>query len=170
MRRIAYNLLIISMIQLIAKISVTTAAENSVCSVHDFSCTSGSVKCVSQNKVCDGVDNCDDRSDEHHCYECGGPHGNWFYCGNNKKDCILAHWRCDGEIDCDDGSDEQNCSKTLSPSYGCSASEFQCSNGMCIPNKWYCDGHHDCIDKSDEDANKCQGISVSPTPIGGFIS
>ena len=60
--------------------SLCASAQNTPCSAHTFICTSGSVKCVPQNKVCDGVDNCEDRSDEHHSHICGGPAGDWFYC------------------------------------------------------------------------------------------
>jgi len=164
MSRIFYHIILLSVLLFCVKICLTSTAENSVCAPHDFTCTAGRVKCVSQEKVCDGIDNCEDRSDEHHCHKCGGPHNNWFYCGNNKDDCIAAHWRCDGEADCDDGSDEMNCSNTptTQTSYECSENEFQCSNGMCIPIIWYCDGHHDCIDKSDEDIVKCKGINNKP--------
>ncbi|XP_078577348.1 trypsin-3-like [Branchiostoma floridae x Branchiostoma japonicum] len=34
--------------------------------------------------------------------------------------------------------------------FSCSASDFQCSNGNCIPGSWECDGEADCSDGSDE--------------------
>lgn len=127
------------------------------CSESDFTCESGSVKCVLQNQVCDGIENCEDRSDEHHCHKCTGEHSNWFYCGNNPTECIAAHWRCDGEPDCGDGSDEVNCGKASSKQLDtCTSNEFKCKNGMCVPDIWFCDGHHDCLDRSDEDKEVCK--------------
>lgn len=37
----------------------------------------------------------------------------------------------------------------------CSANEFQCDNGKCIPTRWQCDGADDCEDSSDEHQNTC---------------
>ena len=37
----------------------------------------------------------------------------------------------------------------------CSAAEFRCTDGRCIPSRWQCDGEPDCEDKSDESSNLC---------------
>ena len=42
----------------------------------------------------------------------------------------------------------------------CSAAEFRCTDGRCIPSRWQCDGEPDCEDKSDESSNLC-GKSIS---------
>ena len=154
MFRVSYYIILVFVIQLHSKICLSSSTEDNICSIPEFTCTSGKVKCVTQDQVCDGVENCEDSSDEHHCHTCGIPHGAWFYCGNDPKDCIAARWECDGEQDCEDGSDELNCDSASSQNNGCSSSEFQCSNGMCIPIIWHCDGHYDCMDKSDEE--KCK--------------
>ena len=38
----------------------------------------------------------------------------------------------------------------LSPLDICSYSEYECSNGYCIPQSQRCDGYNDCWDNSDE--------------------
>lgn len=55
--------------------------------------------------------------------------------------------------DCGDGSDEMGCIQS------CSNTQFQCTNGRCIPDNWACDGDNDCGDLSDETMS-CRGGSV----------
>lgn len=38
----------------------------------------------------------------------------------------------------------------------CSASDFVCNSGQCIPNRWQCDGDPDCEDGSDESPELCR--------------
>ena len=42
----------------------------------------------------------------------------------------------------------------------CSANQFGCDNGVCIPEFWKCDGDNDCGDNSDE--SKCNKATCSP--------
>ncbi|KOB75022.1 Lipophorin receptor protein, partial [Operophtera brumata] len=37
----------------------------------------------------------------------------------------------------------------------CTASEFRCKSGRCIPASWRCDSEKDCTDGSDEDPSIC---------------
>ncbi|XP_069697867.1 atrial natriuretic peptide-converting enzyme [Periplaneta americana] len=56
-------------------------------------------------RVCDGVVDCMDLSDERSCSYCPDNH---IHCGAGKT-CISLDKRCDGKQDCPDGSDEKGC-------------------------------------------------------------
>lgn len=62
-------------------------------------------------RVCDGVVDCRDLSDETSCNYCPDNH---VYCGAGKV-CISVERHCDGKNDCPDGSDEKGC-LTIAPS------------------------------------------------------
>lgn len=56
-------------------------------------------------RVCDGIVDCQDLSDEKSCTYCPNGH---IHCGIGSV-CISPTKRCDGRIDCPDGSDERAC-------------------------------------------------------------
>lgn len=56
-------------------------------------------------RICDGVADCPDLSDETQCSYCPA---NSLHCGRGRA-CIAKRARCDGKIDCPDGTDEQDC-------------------------------------------------------------
>lgn len=56
-------------------------------------------------RICDGVIDCQDLSDEKPCSYC--PKG-YLHCGIGRN-CIKKEQRCDGKQDCSDGSDERAC-------------------------------------------------------------
>ncbi|KAJ8918592.1 hypothetical protein NQ315_013097 [Exocentrus adspersus] len=62
-------------------------------------------------RICDGVVDCQDLSDERTCTYCPP---NQLHCGIGRV-CIPKSGRCDGRVDCPDGSDERAC-LSLSPS------------------------------------------------------
>lgn len=104
---------------------------DSLCKAGEFTCGSG--VCISMRFLCNGVDDCGDRTDE------------------------APHQLCDGRVDCKGGRDEAQylCGP---PTSKCAASEFQCGDGHCIRHTWRCDNTMDCSDGSDEencDLNEC---------------
>lgn len=70
-----------------------------------FQCAHGK-KCIEKSQVCDGVPQCQDRSDELECakYMEGCAH----QCDDGSR-CIPSSFLCDGERDCADSSDEASC-------------------------------------------------------------
>ncbi|XP_047486480.1 basement membrane-specific heparan sulfate proteoglycan core protein-like isoform X20 [Penaeus chinensis] len=129
-----------------------------VCSVIEATCMNG--QCIDKDKVCDGVYDCDDASDEMRCNPLGCE-PNEYQCDN--KRCVLKTWLCDSDDDCGDGSDEREC-VTNAPGSVCRYNEFTCVNGsQCIPKSFHCDGEVDCLDGSDE--QRCsKPIVVEPPP------
>lgn len=59
------------------------------------------------NRICDGVPDCADLSDEMKCDYCAIDS---LYCGRGRS-CVSRSKRCDGKFDCPDGSDEKDCCK-----------------------------------------------------------
>ncbi|XP_058494191.1 transmembrane protease serine 7 [Solea solea] len=107
------------------------------CAENHFLCSTG--LCVEKNRRCDGLDDCQDESDEDFCSR------PTMKCGGNRPPHPL--FVCNGETDCTDGRDEINCTQETT----CSAIRYQCRSGSCILKKnAKCDGVHDCEDRSDE--------------------
>ncbi|XP_060756554.1 transmembrane protease serine 7 [Neoarius graeffei] len=112
------------------------------CHEGHFLCTTG--LCVEKDRRCDGLDDCQDESDE-------------VFCSKPFKNCssqtpLHPLYVCDGENDCPNGRDETNCTQEM----GCSGMWYQCSNGACIRKKnAKCDGFYDCLDDSDEKDCAC---------------
>ncbi|BES97690.1 SEA domain [Nesidiocoris tenuis] len=61
------------------------------------------------NRVCDGIADCPDLSDETSCSHCEP--GN-LHCTTSKR-CVRPESVCDGVLDCEDGSDERSCLSLL---------------------------------------------------------
>lgn len=61
-------------------------------------------------RICDGVIDCPDLSDEKNCAYC---RDGYMHCGVGRT-CIPRGKRCDGKMDCANGSDEKDCRMYLS--------------------------------------------------------
>ncbi|KAI8513487.1 Low-density lipoprotein receptor domain class A [Branchiostoma belcheri] len=114
------------------------------CFSTEFKCEVTSI-CVPLSRVCDGVNDCGDVSDE----SCGVQRVDegwlcvpgWFKCKSST--CIPGEGRCDGIRDCDDDSDESGCE--------CTSVEFRCeSDHKCVEPSQVCDSYNNCDDETDE--------------------
>ncbi|KAL1421542.1 hypothetical protein MTO96_022982 [Rhipicephalus appendiculatus] len=82
-----------------------------------FDC--GNRMCIQPQRMCDGIDDCDNNADENPCSldvlvcpPCS------FACHNSTR-CVQP-WRvCDGDYDCGDGSDERDCPEAKAAALDC---------------------------------------------------
>ncbi|KAL7036766.1 hypothetical protein ACKWTF_008935 [Chironomus riparius] len=130
------------------------------CGANQATCMNGD--CIARNKICDGVFDCTDGSDENGCRS-GRCEPNEFQCSNRK--CVLKTWRCDGENDCGDNSDEDNCFTQSTSSGPCRYDEYQCADRQCIPKSFQCDSQSDCGDNSDEIGCIAPQVITPPPPM-----
>uniref|UniRef100_A0A2S2Q070 G-protein coupled receptor n=1 Tax=Sipha flava TaxID=143950 RepID=A0A2S2Q070_9HEMI len=116
----------------------------SICDQQQFRCSSG--ECINSEYRCDGHTNCWDKSDEIGCANESCPGLDWKRCKIGKQCLLLEKW-CDHRVDCIDGTDEEDCDYRP-----CTADDFQCDNGQCIPLEYKCKKTQDermgCVDKS----------------------
>lgn len=143
------------------------------CKADQFLCSNN--RCISHKFTCNGVDDCDDNSDEIGClpshlfmtkqiklcneekeFECETKHGH----------CIPIEARCNKTLECIHFEDELNC--------GCLKSDlFECDNKRCVPKDWLCDKTNDCGDWSDESSKACdmtsQHSSILKNSCDGYL-
>ncbi|XP_048122344.1 transmembrane protease serine 7 [Alosa alosa] len=112
------------------------------CPDEHFLCSTG--LCVEKSRRCDGMDDCEDESDE-------------VFCSSPTKNCggispLHPIYVCNGESDCSNGRDETNCTRETR----CSDISYRCASGTCILKRnARCDGVPDCQDLSDEKDCAC---------------
>lgn len=101
------------------------------CGLHAFRCKNK--RCVPKSSICDGVNDCEDNSDESACsthHKCNPK--TEFQCERDMF-CISKQFRCDGEPTCSDDSDEINCPSPCG---------FGTCSQVCLEKK---SKHHNCI-------------------------
>ncbi|XP_028823452.1 transmembrane protease serine 7 isoform X2 [Denticeps clupeoides] len=127
------------------------------CPENYFLCSTG--LCVEKGRRCDGLDDCQDESDE---VFCSSPTKN---CGGSSP--LHPIYVCNGENDCSNGRDESNCTQETS----CSEISYRCGSGSCILKKnAKCDGVPDCQDLSDEQDCACGRPSLVKNQMDASLS
>ncbi|XP_052760298.1 basement membrane-specific heparan sulfate proteoglycan core protein-like isoform X2 [Mya arenaria] len=125
------------------------ASVGCACREDEFQCLDGR-GCINFASICDGRDDCSDRSDEANCDCADGE----FQCSSDRR-CISNSLRCNSRPDCADSSDEANCP--------CRPDQYTCADGNCVEGNMRCDGVPQCEDRSDEFGCPCPPGSFTCT-------
>ncbi|XP_065340723.1 suppressor of tumorigenicity 14 protein homolog [Cloeon dipterum] len=173
------------------KFAVVANFANHYCLISEFPCADGK-QCTEELQICDGKNDCNDKSDESHCdmrcteqgltscpdsplvcynasinvcsrlMSCPATQHKGWTLCKDGKACYRREQRCDQAYDCDDQSDELDC-KSSEEAF------FLCDDWTkWIPSAKVCDGSNDCGDHSDEEC--CVNPSLETAMIVGCLS
>ncbi|CAH1788845.1 unnamed protein product [Owenia fusiformis] len=122
-----------------------------VCNKDSFQCDN-KLQCINKEWLCDGDDDCSDKSDENatRCFNQTCKDDNMWACPHpdSNPQCVYIRWMCDGEPDCKHNEDEDpaNCANMT-----CPENYTRCPDtNRCILKSWFCDHESDCADGFDE--------------------
>ncbi|ESN90112.1 hypothetical protein HELRODRAFT_194679 [Helobdella robusta] len=120
-------------------------------------------QCIFWSQVCNGVNDCLDRTDEINCENCQPP--SRFRCRNGG--CVSSSLKCNFIDDCGDNSDEQDCDVATKPPT-CPPMSIRCEGSVlqCVTESSICDGVMDCLHGDDEDG--CTNASTNC--LNGYFS
>ncbi|KAJ8870494.1 hypothetical protein PR048_029517 [Dryococelus australis] len=154
------------------------------CLTEEFRCDNG--KCISNQWICDGRNDCGDNSDESRSTCSAGaqnlqkPEGpcNEFSCTNGE--CVSLDVVCNSVPDCSDGSDEGgNCEVSCGPGNPCSqickntpaGPRCQCEVGYELLDSYHCEDLDECSHVPRPCAQICQNVpgSFDCTCIDGYV-
>ena len=127
------------------------------CGYNQYSCNFGLGACISNTRICDGVDDCQTGvPDDEDPYLCGSCNVAEYDCGGGS--CVASSSWCDGTTDCPNFFDESVC---------CNAPEIWCAaNRTCLGTSAQCDGTEDCSSGHDESAYVCGGCAPGEFACG----
>lgn len=112
--------------------------------IFEFFCRCSNSYCIPSWRQCDGVNDCNDMSDETSCPSCIAD--NEFRC-QESGECLPRNKTCDRRVDCRDGSDESGCPYWRT---SCWPEKFRCLTHKCVDMKFRCDKIWDCEGGEDE--------------------
>ncbi|CAF3898744.1 unnamed protein product [Rotaria sp. Silwood2] len=112
------------------------------CSCNQHRCGPPNERCIPWPAKCNGVNDCEDGSDEPSTCPQRQCSPTQFQCRN--QNCTPISYVCNGMDNCGDNSDEENCECRCMPG------TFRCNSGSCLPMRFRCDGYRQCSDGSDE--------------------
>ncbi|XP_062502012.1 low-density lipoprotein receptor-related protein 1B-like isoform X3 [Corticium candelabrum] len=133
----------------------------SSCKKGEFLCDNG--HCVDQIVVCDGGNNCWDRSDERNCSPC---FDGSFRCWDpvHSDNCYLDTERCDGHFHCKQGADEKGCGACDPDQFACEITQADASH--CYDSSQLCDGRIDCNKNQADESNPLCQSNYQKCPTG----
>jgi len=144
-------------------LELVTTVEGERCGSNNlgFRCQDDGV-CWDEEFVCDGYDQCGDRSDEGKEEDQGCNLYPDSGCASNRG---KLHYKCSKTSECfSSKEDAEKCERGVEVSgAGCEEGEFKCLGGRCIPMHQVCDGIPHCKESNDTDGSSDEWVEAKPS-------